>query len=43
MDGYKLYRSNRKLAEVIVGSSCMEFKVPTDDETIEPLRIDPIL
>jgi hypothetical protein len=34
----KLYRSNRKLAEVIVGSSYMEFKVPADDETTEPLH-----
>jgi len=32
----RLYRSNKELAEVILSSSCMEFKVPGDGETIEP-------
>lgn len=35
----RLYRSNKELAEVIVSSSYMEFKVPADDEATEPLHV----
>jgi len=38
----KLYRSNRELAKVIAGSSYMEFDVPADDQTTEPVvSVDP--
>lgn len=33
----KLYKSNLELAEVILGSSYMEFKVSTDDRATEPV------
>ena len=32
----RLYRSNKDLAEIIVGSSYMEFEIPTDDKATEP-------